>query len=135
MKPSSIAIFFVAFFCTVLPVHAEVYTWVDKEGKKHYGDKVPAEYLSKSSEVSTKTVNTLPKMTAPIINTPSAQSPTAAFVGNESPENETKSSCAQLWSDFEASQRCFSKCVMKGGGINVAKCDNCKDLPRPNCEK
>ena len=37
-----------------LDAHARIYSWVDEEGKVHYGDRVPAEYREASSRVKLK---------------------------------------------------------------------------------
>src|SRR6478609_10811655 len=39
--------------------HAEVYSWVDKDGKKHFGQEVPKEYAKKSKVIDVKSVNSM----------------------------------------------------------------------------
>lgn len=39
-------------------VHAETYTWKDKNGKTHYGDQVPPEYKDAAKQIDLPPLNT-----------------------------------------------------------------------------
>lgn len=39
--------YLIIFMLCSLPVHAKMYKWVDENGQTHFGDKIPARYLSK----------------------------------------------------------------------------------------
>ena len=34
-----------------VPAQAEIYTWVDENGKKHFGDRVPEKYKTQADNV------------------------------------------------------------------------------------
>lgn len=39
------------------PVHAEIYSWVDEQGRKHFGNKPPAEAQAKKLDIRPNTVS------------------------------------------------------------------------------
>lgn len=134
MKSSIKFFVLILFTCTTLFSAAEVYTWTDKNGKKHFGDKVPAEYEAQSKPVESKPINTLPRSNVYVSEPPQGQPNTVVIPSTRANEKAEKT-CAQQWADFSGAQNCFSQCTMKGGGINAAKCSHCQNLPRPRCDK
>lgn len=111
---------------------SETYTWTDKQGKKHFGDEVPKEYLSKSKIVDTKSTNTIPSVGTPHNNTTNNDT-TAQFIEVPNSSPKTSSACEQQKNEYLSAQLCFNKCRLVGGGINKAKCADCKDVKKPDC--
>lgn len=115
---------------------AELYTWVDKNGKKHYGDKVPPEYAKQATTVEQKKPNTMP---AP----PSVefyQPPPARNQVNDQPAStgNQDNSCEQQKRAYEESLACYNDCrlhrIRTHNVNNVSACGHCTDVKKPNCD-
>lgn len=128
------------FTCT----HAEVYSWVDKEGKKHFGEKVPKEYANQSTELKVKSVNTMDaaKVTSqPDNNNVQRQQPRRFTPpANQDSDDSTLSGCEQQKLAYQKSVQCYSRCQGNNNDRysnhvnNVAACSNCVDVKKPNCD-
>jgi len=122
--------------CTTI-AQAELYTWVDKNGKKHYGDKIPPEYAKQATAVEQKKINSMP--TPPSVNfyQPPArnQDSAPAATDNTAPRGN---SCEDQKRAFEESQACFNDCrlhrVRTHNVNNVSACGHCADVKKPNCD-
>ncbi len=116
---------------------AELYTWVDKNGKKHYGDKIPPEYAKQASSVEQKKTNTMPA--PPSVNF--YQAPARNQVNNQPAADNSSNqgnSCEQQKRAFEESQACYDDCrlhrVRTHNVNNVSACGHCTDVKKPNCD-
>lgn len=126
-------------FCSIcLTASAETYSWVDKNGKKHFGDKIPPEYASQANSVQLKTINT--------IETPPQKEPDKRIVRppvdaypdlhrDSPPEHSNRhnnaTSCEKKWEAFRAAEMCFANCY-SGKNRNAANCP-CRNISRPSC--
>ncbi len=119
--------------CTAPLAFSETYTWTDKQGKKHFGDEVPKEYLSQSKTVDTKSTNTIPGVETPHNNTPNNNNNKAQFIEVPNSSPKKSATCEQQKNEYLSAQLCFNKCRLVGGGINKAKCADCKDVAKPDC--
>ncbi len=122
----------IAITCSAPLAFSETYTWTDKQGKKHFGDEVPKEYLSQSKTVDTKSTNTIPGVETHHNDT-TENNNTAQFIAVPNSSPKISSACEQQKNEYLSAQLCFNKCRLVGGGINKAKCPDCKDVPKPNC--
>jgi len=50
VKSSIVTLSLLCLICAAIPAHAELYKWVDKEGRVHYGDRIPPEYAAQEHE-------------------------------------------------------------------------------------
>lgn len=117
--------------------YGEVYSWVDKDGKKNFGEKVPKEYLKQSTALDVKPVNSMDAAEVP-------RKPTAIETSNQPqqgfapPPAERLSSCEQQKLAYAQSVKCYASCRQTEGGFNgrtvnnVANC-HCVDVKKPNC--
>lgn len=119
---------------------AEVYTWVDENGKKHYGDSVPAKYQTQSKTVDTNDINTIQSVDPQHYAEPdygAAQNDgsdaRSKLIKSNEPASRQNDSCEQQLEAFKRSQACYGQCGLVGGGINKARCSHCVDLKKPNC--
>lgn len=128
----ALCIFFACHFSV-----AEVFTWVDKDGKKHFGDQIPPEYRKQAKEIAPQSTNRME-------STSSAKAPSAAahsqaqlppkeLVHENNVEPEALD-CTQQWQRFKRAELCFSDCTLVGGGVNAGKCSHCEDVKKPSCE-
>ena len=123
--------------------HSEIYSWVDKDGKKHFGEKVPKEYLKQSTELEVKPVNSMNAT-----NVPQAPIKTAYQLEQERrfipPEPDTTptqnlSSCERQKIAYQQSVDCYSSCKsieVEANGQqrnNVSNCKHCVDVKKPDC--
>jgi len=138
-----ITLFSLSFFSGT--VMSEIYTWVDENGKKHFGDRIPDEYRTKSNSVDLKNANTIPsrKIDYPA---PSVSKKSKAKNSNKKNKVVVKKKvpskaknrdmeCKEQFAKYKKSIRCFSACRNAGGGINLAKCPKCTNVPRPRCSQ
>lgn len=133
---------FATFFLIIVSniAHSEVYTWVDKDGKKHFGQEVPKEYAKKSTVIEVKTVNSMDETkTRPSLqpnNTPSYQQP--QLPATQDNYSEKLSSCEQQKRAYEESVACYANCRLPKDSYsprvnNVSGCTQCVDVKKPNC--
>jgi hypothetical protein len=47
----------IAMFCLAMHGYSEVHTWVDEQGKRHFGDAVPPEYAEQANKVDIEEPN------------------------------------------------------------------------------
>ncbi len=120
---------------------AKIYSWVDKEGKKHFGQEVPKEYANKSKQLDVKPINSMDSTKVPALQPkvePRSYLPPEQMPRNQpEPESENLSACEQQKRAYEASVSCFSRCRLDRDAHrtqvnNVASC-NCADAKKPSC--
>lgn len=125
-----------------LSAAAEIYSWVDERGKKHYGDRVPEKYRDQGNNVSVSPTNTFdgpaatPAPTAVYAPSPwdSRPKPKPASKTASRQPTATAGSCKEQMLEYRRSQVCFARCQMQNGRINAAKCSGCKNMTKPRCE-
>lgn len=136
---SRAAVLFLVF--GLATAHAEIYSWVDRDGKKHFGEKVPKEYLSKSTELDVKPINAMDATKIP-------QKPkeTEKAIGDqekriaqlEEKPTEILNACEQQKRAYEQSVQCYSRCRNREGSEenrvnNISACGSCVDAKKPDC--
>lgn len=128
-----------ALFLNVSLSFAEVYTWVDKDGKKHFGQEVPKEYANKGKVVDLKTMNVMEKTNANPTSfpTPTNYQEPQAQSEPEAPA-EKLSACELKKREYEKSVACYASCRFpkdnRGSRVNnVAGCGHCVDVKKPDC--
>lgn len=125
--------------CSLL-AQAELYTWVDKNGKKNYGDKVPPEYAKDAKVVESKKANTMEKPPSVYYyQTPRNNQGNQQEQGQMPAPVTADSSCAAQQQAYEDSLACYNDCRRQGKNRqehynNVSACGHCVDVKKPNCE-
>ena len=122
---------------------AQIFSWVDEQGVKHFGDQVPEKYKKDKSEVSLNKLNTAQSVDTAKLNKLSENIKASNDKREESkPELEevateqTKpQTCEEQIEEYEKSYACFDTCRNANGSINRAKCPDCVSVTRPACYK
>jgi len=125
--------------------HAEIYTWVDENGKKHFGDKVPPEYQEQINAVEVDVRQPSPEelVRARAIATEQAKAvidSRNSRAANMKPEHKVpessepaltaeqyaKTTCERKKQLYKESEDCYSKCTQQNvlrspGSLRVVK--------------
>lgn len=140
MKQFLIKLFILGLAFSFSGSHAEIYSWVDKDGKKHFGQEVPKEYAKKSTVLDVKAVNSMDETkTRP--NYQSASSPVPQPLPRANTQDngdENLSRCEQQKRAYEESVACYARCRLPKDSYgprvnNVSGCTQCVDVKKPNC--
>lgn len=121
--------------------HAQIFSWVDEQGVKHFGDQVPEKYKKDKSEVSLNKLNTAQSVDTAKLNELSENikasndkreesKPKLEEVATEQAKPQT---CEEQIEEYERSYACFNTCRNANGSINRAKCPDCVSVTRPAC--
>jgi hypothetical protein len=132
---------------------AQVYTWTDADGKKHFGDAATKPRDRTSPEVKVPPANVADRFEArqtpePIPAGPESQS-AAAPPAQSTPGpaarkisgvQRNQDACLTQWKAYDASAACYAECgrticrgILFDCKRNNAACGHCQDVPRPNC--
>jgi hypothetical protein len=135
---------------------ADVFRWVDEQGRTHYGNVVPKEYESLTKPVrggieATPEQRRNAELQAEreraalaeresqlrgnrASDPPAARSPAAStrpVAGNVSPA----AVCDADWRAYRASEACFARYKVVGGGLKSEAFQACRQLARPACNE
>lgn len=121
---------------------AEIYTWVDENGKKHFSDSVPEHLQSKSQTVDVQQSNTMPVkknnqatqryLQGIDINAPRSQKKSKKSSKKVSTK---KQSCANQWREYRKQEMCYTNCRINKTILNTTciKQFGCKNIAKPQC--
>lgn len=125
--------------------HAELFKWVDENGKTHYGDQVPERHQQKQqslridrapSQADRDAANQRIQKEKNAANAMKAQRDAKAAVGGrpsktgaDGPANET--ACQKEWRLFLDSKTCFEPYRTATGGIRAEAYQHCKEMTEP----
>ncbi|EWS63683.1 DUF4124 domain-containing protein [Hydrogenophaga aromaticivorans] len=127
---------------------AQVYTWTDANGKKHFGDAATRPRDKTSPEVKVPPANLANRFEArqtpnPTPAAPESQSgqtmpgPTAQKISGV---QRNQDACRAQWKAYDEGVACYAKCgktVCRGFLFdcrrNNAECGHCRDAPMPRC--
>lgn len=135
MRKFSIALLSMYFLLVAVNSFAEIFTWIDKAGKKHYGDQIPAEYANQAKTVDLKKANAMEAVNAkenpqPL---PSQNQPHPIVIPNGNDQEESLDSCKQAKLNYDKSLECFRACTQnQTNHHNVSQC-SCTDIKKPAC--
>ncbi|MBE0589806.1 MAG: DUF4124 domain-containing protein [Hydrogenophaga sp.] len=127
--------------------HAEVYRWVDDQGRVHFDDRPPEKRPKKGvEEVKVRRGNVVdPVKIVPPSKEPAVEPPSepASVAAPGSPQGKggvvaSQADCAAKKKAYEASTACYDACVQMActpGGCfrNLSKCGHCTNLFMPRC--
>jgi hypothetical protein len=137
MKSNSARPWFLSFSLILLlvcsPTWGEIYTWVDENGKKHFGDKIPREYEDKATqyEISETNRSAAVEITEKAPTTSPYVSTTLEPSGQGLRKSQAPASCAELKEQYKKSRQCYEACKLPTG--NIARCGHCPQMKKPNC--
>ena len=124
------------FLFAFASAHSEIYSWVDKDGKKHFGEEVPKQYQKQSKTIEVKPVNSIPATDVTTAQPQTNKRAAPVFVANDNSQNTD--SCEQQKRAYEDSVMCYASCKNNGHGggrvNNVSACGKCQDLKKPACK-
>jgi hypothetical protein len=122
---------------------SQVYSWVDENGRKHFGDRIPQKYQDQAAEVemgetnSSQAVVSRPRSSSQSGNrsrsTSGSGSPSPSEVDSSSGSADLDS-CEAQQAAYSRAQSCWAQC-RKGGKINAARsaCRSCENIKKPRC--
>jgi hypothetical protein len=127
------------------PARAELFKWVDENGKTHYGDQVPERYQQKQQSLKVDKAPSRDERNAALLriqreknaaNAMKAQRDARSEVAGRParaaagvPSNET--ACQKEWRLFLDSKTCFQPFRTANGGIRAEAYQQCKEMPEP----
>ena len=116
----------------------QIYSWVDENGNKHFGDKIPPEYQDQASEYEVPETNSAqaiePQTRRQAISRP-RQAPAREQTQNDSMPTQAAReprTCEERKAAYAESTACFNSC-RTGSSNNIANCGHCKQMKKPNC--
>lgn len=147
---------FVAALLTILAlsVHAQVYTWVDENGVKHYGDRIPEKFRQSANQVDANWHEPSADELAEARTRVNATKPNRRRANNQvrySASPATTNGAQKNYSndyerkvaEYEESRACFKKCQVRipggwnprtgsfPGGFDNSACGHCTSVPKP----
>lgn len=125
---------------------AEIHSWVDENGRKHFGDRVPESYQDKSSPVTVSPNKAVrferPDMPKPNYSPQNEWQPDPGNIyqpphraqANKEPQEAT-GTCAEQRAAFKKSAECFSRCQTKhhNGARDNSLCGHCQAVKSASC--
>jgi hypothetical protein len=144
MLPTAKRRFFISVAAIVLLASplawSEIYSWVDENGKKHFGDKIPPEYQDQASPYELSEINTSEAVevqkqpSSSSSSTGSSRSGASSGSLDRPTSSGRASSCEVAKQEYQRSLSCYANCrVLVGGVNNISRCGNCKNVKKPNC--
>ena len=145
--PRTSALFMALILLLFSPITlSQVYSWVDENGKQHFGDSIPPEYQDQASEYAIPDTNSAVAVQSGQRPESRDANPYSVIRGEDleparppPPPNQSNrreypdsGNCAERMAAYEESQRCFRECRV-GGNNNIANCGHCPQMSRPNC--
>lgn len=119
----------------VLPAQAEIFKWVDENGRTHFGEVVPDKYRKAATSMSPQPLNTIQGSAlrgsgrlndAPANATSEPAENSAAPVPRSAAEQ-----CRAQQERYRKSQECFARYRNANGSLRADASQNCEDIPQP----
>jgi hypothetical protein len=140
-----------ALLCFAQISLAQVFTWTDENGKRHFGDEVSTPGNRRESPVKVPPANVAERFTAN--PKPDSAPQTAGEAGSNAPPiipaqgqksqsgmgvKQSQAACEAKKQAHASSVACYASCGRticphRRCRINNAECGHCQDLPPPNC--
>jgi hypothetical protein len=138
MLPTAKRRFFISVAASLLLASplalSQIYSWVDENGRKHFGDKIPQEYQDQASPYEISDINTTPAVEFQEQPASSPSKTGSSRSSASSGSSKRASSCEAAQQEYQRSVSCYGKCrSLVGGGNNVTRCGHCKNVKKPDC--
>lgn len=119
----------------VLPAHAEIFKWVDENGRTHFGEVVPDKYRKAATSMSPQPLNTIQgsALRGPgRANGDEGHTPTDAGERPAVPAPQSAADqCRARQERYRKSQECFARYRNANGSLRAEATQNCEDIPQP----
>lgn len=120
----------------VLPAQAEIYKWVDENGRTHFGEVVPDKYRKAATTLNPQPANTIQGSTlrGKLPAGDRRDEPPAAAAAAPAPASIPASAaeqCRAAQERYRRSQECFARYRNANGSLKVEAGQNCEDVPQP----
>lgn len=126
---------------------AQINTWTDQHGRKHFADEAGTPEHQRTTPVTVPPPNVIERFVPPAQLSPQAAgdegansgaTPTAPPVPPQAQRSPSRSSredaCKAAKAAYEASLACFQGCGRRGVyGTDNSACGRCQELPIPDC--
>ena len=143
--------FFLIFLVLAFPVQAEIYKWVDENGKTHFGDRVPEKYQKKAGNVEVKIhqpteedIAEAENRNAELINSrmlmeTSNRSTRTSQSATRRKTKQYSSDYDRQMSEYRESKSCYASCQVRrpksprgsGSYLDNSACGHCKNVSKP----
>jgi hypothetical protein len=142
---------FLVLLFLAFPVQAEIYKWVDENGKTHFGDRVPEKYQEKADNVELKMHQPTEEDIAEAENRNAALTNSRKLMETSNRSTRTSSSAPRKktrqyasdydrqMSEYRQSKSCFSACQVTrpksphigGTYLDNSACGHCTNAKKP----
>ena len=119
-----------------LPAQAEIYKWVDENGRTHFGETLPEKYRKSGQSLTPQPLNTIQgealRKGARSDNRPArdaGEEPQPAYV----PPPTADQRCAEQHLKYRQSQECYARFRNANGSLKADAAGQCADVPQPTC--
>ena len=143
--------FFFLLMALAFPVQAEIYKWVDENGKTHFGDRVPEKYQKKAGKVEVKIhqpteqdIAEAENRNAELTNSRKLMetSNRATRSSRSTPRKKTKqyaSDYDRQMAEYRVSKSCYAACQVRrtkapfqsGSYLDNSACGHCTNVTKP----
>jgi hypothetical protein len=133
------------------PVQAEIYKWVDENGKTHFGDRVPEKYQQKAGNVEVKIhqpteedIAEAEDRNSELINSRMLMesSNRSTSTSRSAPRKKTRqyaSDYDRQMAEYRESKSCYAACQVRtpksprvgGTYLDNSACGHCKNVTKP----
>lgn len=116
-----------------LPVQAEIYKWIDENGRTHFGEVVPEKYKKSATPMAAQPLNTIQGSalrgpSRPATAPADVSAPQSAEI--ERPLTEAER-CRAEQARYSRSQACFARYRNANGSLKSEATENCENVPQP----
>ena len=139
MKEKIISSIFSILILICSPAMSEIYTWVDNNGKKHFGDSIPKKYQDQGSEYEVSKTNSSQAVKTEKITVyrPSADVYSRDTKSDKNLEDylpkPKEKSCKELKDEHLMNKSCFAACRSGNNGNVGGACSHCTNTRKPKC--
>lgn len=127
---------------------AELYRWVDEQGRTHFGDTVPERYRDKATRVGSSTPPTDAQRRDALERAARQRAAADALAARKSvpppratgnaaaaPPTDPRQRCAYEKARYEASAECFAPFRNANGSLKPEAFEKCESVPMPDCSE
>lgn len=119
----------------VLPAQAEIFKWVDENGRTHFGEVVPDKYRKTATSMSPQPTNTIQGSALRGTSRATGDEGSASSDAGERPTAPVAQSaaeqCRARQERYRQSQECFARYRNANGSLRADAAQNCEDIPQP----
>lgn len=118
-----------------LPAQAEIFKWVDENGRTHFGETLPDKYKKSATTLSPQPMNTIPGDKLRGSGAGRAAESGGGDSASAPPEPPAPPpeplSCEAQWQKFRESQACFARFRNANGSLKPEAAKMCENMEQP----